>query len=126
MQNNFRQLSCISVSSFWSGGFVCRRTKDISNFMSEFVFSAFRVCLCEVRFATAEVRVKSQHPSPIPPKRSRRELKSSKRDWKLSRRELKLTKRGLQNSRRELKLSRREFKLSRREWTFTWRELKLK
>ena len=34
--NNFRQLSYISVSSFWSGGLKCRRTKDISNFMSEF------------------------------------------------------------------------------------------
>ena len=61
MGNNFRHLSCISVSSFWSGGLKCRRTKDISNFMSEFMFHAFRVCLCEVGFATAEVRVKSQN-----------------------------------------------------------------
>ena len=53
--NNFRQLSCISVSRFWSGGLKCRRTKDISNFTSEFMFHAFRVCLCEVGFATAEV-----------------------------------------------------------------------
>ena len=53
--NNFRQLSCISVSSFWSGGLKCRRTKDISNFISEFMFHAFTVCLCEVGFATAEV-----------------------------------------------------------------------
>ena len=126
MENNFRQLSCISVSSFWSGGLKCRRTKDISNFMSEFMFHAFRVCLCEVGFATAEVRVKSQNPSPTPPKRSRRELKSSRRELKLSRRELKLTRRELKMSRRELKLSRREFKLSRRDWIFTWRELKLK
>ena len=55
VENNFRQLSCISVSSFWSGGLKCRRTKDISNFMSEFMFHAFTVCLCEVGFATAEV-----------------------------------------------------------------------
>ena len=33
-----------------------------------FMFHAFRVCLCEVGFATAEDRVKSQNPSPIPPK----------------------------------------------------------
>ena len=53
--NSFRQLSGISASSFWSGGLKCGRTKDISNFMSEFVFHAFMVCLCEVGFATAEV-----------------------------------------------------------------------
>ena len=53
--NNFRQLSCISVSSFWSGGLKCRKTKDTSNFMSEFMFHAFTVRLCKVGFATAEV-----------------------------------------------------------------------
>ena len=46
--NNFRQLSCISVSSFGSGGLKCRRTKDISNFKSEFMFHAFTVRLCKV------------------------------------------------------------------------------
>ena len=53
--NNFRQLSCISVSSFGSGRLKCQRTKDISNFKSEFMFHAFTVRLCKVGFATAEV-----------------------------------------------------------------------
>ena len=56
--NNFRQLSCISVSSFGSGGLKCRRTKDISNFKSEFMFHAFTVRLCKVGFATAESKKK--------------------------------------------------------------------
>ena len=46
--NNFRQLICISVRSFGSGGLKCRRTKDISNFKSEFMFHAFTVRLCKV------------------------------------------------------------------------------
>ena len=53
--NNFCQLRCINVSSFWSGGLQCRTTKDISNFMSGFMFHAFTVRLCKVGFATAKV-----------------------------------------------------------------------
>ena len=60
--------------------------------MSLFTVHAFRVSLCEVGFATAEVRVKSQNPSPIPPEMTRRKLKSSKRELKLSRRDLKLSR----------------------------------
>ena len=52
--------------------------------MSEFMFHAFRVCLCEVGFATAEVSGSL--------KLSRRELKLSRRESKMNRRESKLSR----------------------------------